>query len=103
MYLDPNDLNLKTIGIIDVINKVGIEIEKIDKKILDINKIYIQYEFNKNLKLNQPNSYLKFQVEFFIFFITYFYNIKKIFIKKIVKELFSISEYIILIIISLDD
>ena len=39
-------------------------LEEIEKKITQINHIYIQYEFNKNLKLEKPNSYLKFQVDY---------------------------------------
>ena len=86
-----------------VLNKIDLKIEEIEKKITEINHIYIQYEFNKNLKLEQPLSYLKFQVDFLYNEKKYFYNIKKYFTKKFVDELYGISDFIILILISLED
>ena len=103
MKLDVDLLNNNTNFIMKVLNKIDIKIEEIEKKITQINHIYIQYEFNKNLGLDQPNSYLKFQVDFLFNEKKYFSNIRKYFIKKFVDELYGISEYIILILISLDD
>ena len=93
----------KTSYIMKVLNKIDLKIEEIEKKITEINHIYIQYEFNKNLKLEQPNSYLKFQVDFLYNEKKYFFNIKKYFTKKFVDELYGISDFIILILISLED
>ena len=61
---EPNDINNKTSYIIKTLGKINSKIEEIEKKITLINQIYIQYEFNKNLKLDQANSYLKFQIDF---------------------------------------
>ena len=63
----------------------------------------MNYEFNKNLNLNQPNSYLKFQVDLLNNEKKYYNGIKNIFFTKFVKELYNISEYIILILISMED
>ena len=93
----------KTSYIMKVLNKIDLKIEEIEKKITEINHIYIQYEFNKNLKLEQPLSYLKFQVDFLYNEKKYFFNIKKYFTKKFVDELYGISDFIILILISLED
>tara|TARA_B100001093_G_C26752301_1_gene981726 strand:+ start:115 stop:807 length:693 start_codon:yes stop_codon:yes gene_type:complete len=103
MSLDENDINTKTTYIMKVLNKIDSKIEEIHKKIKDINHIYMQYEFNKTLKLSQTSSYLKFQVDYLFNEINYFKNIKKYFIKKFVDELYSISDCIILILISLDN
>ena len=86
-----------------VLKKIDSKVEEIDRKITEINHIYIQYEFNKNLKLEQANSYLKFQVDFLFNEKKYFTNIKKFFLKKFVEELYGISDYIILILISIED
>ncbi len=103
MSINVDDIITKTNFIMNVVNKLELKIEEIEKKITEINHIYIQYEFNKNLKLSQPNSYLKLQVDFLFNEKKYFRNIKKYFVKKFVEELYGISDYIILILISLDD
>lgn len=100
---DTDIISNKTSYIMKVLNKIDLKIEEIEKKITEINHIYIQYEFNKNLKLEQPNSYLKFQVDFLYNEKKYFFNIKKYFTKKFVDELYGISDFIILILISLED
>ena len=103
MSISNEDLQNKINKILSVLKKIDNEIENIDLQIFRINGTYIQYEFNKNLKLKQPNSYLKFQVELLLNEKNYLNNLKKIFIRKFFKELFSISNYIVIILISLED
>ena len=103
MNLDTDMVSNKTNFIMKVLKKIDSKVEEIDRKITEINHIYIQYEFNKNLKLEQANSYLKFQVDFLFNEKKYFTNIKKYFLKKFVEELYGISDYIILILISIED
>ena len=103
MNLDSDMVSNKTNFIMKVLKKIDSKVEEIDRKITEINHIYIQYEFNKNLKLEQANSYLKFQVDFLFNEKKYFTNIKKFFLKKFVEELYGISDYIILILISIED
>lgn len=103
MNLDADMISNKTNFIMKVLKKIDSKVEEIDRKITEINHIYIQYEFNKNLKLEQANSYLKFQVDFLFNEKKYFTNIKKYFLKKFVEELYGISDYIILILISIED
>ena len=100
---DVDEINAKVNFIMGVLNKMDFKIEEIQKKINDITQIYTQYIFNKNLKLHQTNSYLKFQIDFLFNEKNYFSNIKNYFIKKFVEDLYGISEYIILILISLDN
>ena len=103
MNLDADMISNKTNFIMKVLKKIDSKVEEIERKITEINHIYIQYEFNKNLKLEQANSYLKFQVDFLFNEKKYFTNIKKYFLKKFVDELYGISDYIILILISIED
>lgn len=103
MNLETDLVVNKTSYIMNVLNNIDLKIEEIEKKITQINHTYIQYEFNKNLKLSQPNSYLKFQVDFLFNEKKYFFNIKKYFIRKFVDELYGISDYVILILISLEN
>ena len=103
MNLDDDKITTRTNFIMKLLSKLDSKIEDIDKKITQINHIYIQYEFNKNLKLEKPNSYLKFQVDFLFNEKEYFSNIRKYLIKKFVEDLYDISDNIIIILISLDN
>ena len=62
MNIDIDDINSKINKIFSMIELLENKVENIDKKIKEISDIYIQYEFNRNLNLNQSNSYLRFQV-----------------------------------------
>jgi hypothetical protein len=103
MNLDDDLVSTKTNFIMKLLSKIDTKNEEIEKKITQINHIYIQYEFNKNLILEKPNSYLKFQVDYLYNEKKYFSNIKKYFIKKFVEDLYDISDNIIIILISLDN
>jgi hypothetical protein len=103
MNINESDINSKTGKIFLTSEMMDIKINQITKKIEDINTIYINYEFNKNLKLKLTTSYLKFQVDILLHEKKYYKKIKTIFIKKFVEELYNISEFIILILISLDN
>ena len=61
-----NNLDHKIKSIFNTIDKISIKLEKIESKIQYINTLFVKYEFNKNLKLNKPISYLKFQVSFLL-------------------------------------
>jgi archaellum component FlaC len=103
MKIDTDEISSKSLYTMNTLNKIDSKIEDIQKKIKEINQVYLQYEFNKSLKLEHPNSYLKFQVDFLFNEINYFRNIKKYLIKKFVEELYGISDNIILILISLEN
>ena len=98
-----NEINNKTNKIYETINIIDKKLDEINKKINEINDIYIQYEFNRNLKLGLTTSYLKFQIEVLFNERKYYLKIKNIIIKKFIKELYNISEFVILILISLED
>ena len=98
--ISEDEINNKTNKIYDTINIIDKKLEEINKKISEINDIYIQYEFNRNLKLGLTTSYLKFQTEVLFNERKYYCKIKNIIMKKFIKELYNISEKVILILIS---
>ena len=98
-----DDISIKINKILSSIRKIEIFIEKIKNKIAEINTIYIEFEFNKNLAFSKTNSYLKFQVELLNNEKTYYTKIKKTIVSKLSAELYEISEYIIIILISMEN
>ena len=103
MLIDENDINNKTSKIFLTSQMMDTKIGQIKRKIKEINEIYMNYEFNKNLKLKLTTSYLRFQVEILNNEQLYYRKVKNIYIKKFVNELYNISQFIILILISLDN
>jgi hypothetical protein len=97
------EINEKTTKIFKIVEMIIHQIDSINKKKSEINDIYIQYEFNKNLKLNLTTSYLKFQLGVLNNEKQYYSKLKLIFLNKFIEELYSISNFIILLIISMRD
>ena len=98
-----DELSKKINKILSSIRKIEIFIEKIKNKIAEINEIYIKFEFNKNLAFTKTNSYLKFQVELLKNEKAYYTKVKKKITAKLSAEIYEISEYIILILISMEN
>jgi hypothetical protein len=103
MSINYDDINTKINKLFKVLGSMDTEIENINKQIWKINNIYMINEFNKNLKLDKSNSYLKFQVDLLKNEKKYYLQIKKIFTYKFVKELYEINDDIILLIITIDN
>jgi hypothetical protein len=98
-----DEISTKINKILASIKKIEFFIEKIKNKIAEINAIYIGFEFNKNLAFTKTNSYLKFQVELLNNEKAYYTKVKKTIVSKLSAELYEISEYIILILISMEN
>ena len=98
-----DEISTKINKILSSIKKIEFFIEKIKNKIAEINTIYIEFEFNKNLAFTKTNSYLKFQVELLNNEKAYYTKVKKTIVSKLSAELYEISEYIILILISMEN
>jgi hypothetical protein len=98
-----DELSTKINKILSSLRKIEFFIEKIKTKILEINKIYMEFDFNKNLAFAKTNTYLKFQVELLTNEKSYYTKVKKTIVKKLSSELYEISEYIILILISMEN
>jgi len=101
--INSDDINMKTIKVFSIVEILDNKIENIDLKIKEINNIYMKYEFNRNLDLNQSNSYLKFQADLLQNEKKYYTSIKNTFFKKFINDLYEISDFIILILLSMDD
>lgn len=101
MHYDKN--TEKIIYIINILHQLDVKVESIEKKIDEINQLFIKYEFNKNLKLSQSNSYLKFQINILVNEKKYYIKIKALIVRKIFKELYEIYNSSILLLISLDN
>ena len=99
--MDYNNVLSNTDLIIDNLTNLDVNIAKIKKKINMINKVYNKLEKNKILTIDK-NSYLIFQTQFLKNEYLYYSNIYNISIEKFAFELYDISEYITLILISLD-
>ena len=99
--MDYNNMLSNTELIIDNLTNLDVSINKIKKKINMINKVYNKLEKNKILTIDK-NSYLIFQTQFLKNEYLYYSNIYNISIEKFAFELYDISEYITLILISLD-
>ena len=101
--INADDINMKTNKIYNIVEMLDRKVEKINIKIKEINDIYMKYEFNKNLDYNQSNTYLRFQAELLQNEKKYYTSIKKTFFKKFIHDLYEISDFVILILISMDD
>ena len=85
------------------INNLTDILNNIEKNIQTINNIYMNYEYNKNLNLNQTNTYLKFQVDLLNNEKIYYTNIKNLLLKKFTTEIYNLSENIIIILTTMND
>ena len=102
-HLNIDELNKK---ITDIFTSIGIlenNSEKIQKKIIDIKKVFVRFQDNKTLTLHQTNSYLKFQMDLLQNEKTYHDNMRGIILEKMSKEMLEIYNYIIMILTSLEN
>ena len=99
--MDYNSLNDKTIKIISNLQILIYSINILKKKIILINKINSKLDKNKILKQELNNNFL-FQSYILKNEFTYYTNIYNIIIEKYSKDLYELSEYILIIIISLN-
>ena len=99
--MDFNNILENTELIINNLNNLDGNINKIKKKIGLINKIYNKLEKNNVLSINK-NTYLLFQTQFLKNEHMYYSNIYKMIVEKFAFELYDISEYICIILVSLN-
>ena len=88
--------------ICDSIDQLDNNVDKIEKKIEDITKIYYKLS-NSSLEMGDTNSYLKFQIELLNVEKNYYSNIKKQIKTKFLKDLYTISESILMLLGSIDN
>ena len=103
MNIDEEEINNKVKNLNYTINNLTDILNNIEKNIQTINNIYMNYEYNKNLNLNQTNTYLKFQVDLLNNEKIYCTNIKNLLLKKFTTEIYNLSENIIIILTTMND
>jgi hypothetical protein len=99
--IDYNEISSKTDIIIENINLLDNNINKIKKKIAAISKIYMSLEKNKILTIDQ-NDFLLFQTQILKNEYIYYNNLYKLILNKYAVEIYELSEYVIIILISLN-
>jgi hypothetical protein len=101
LHIEYNEISKKTDIIIENLNLLDNNINKIKKKIASINKIYMSIESNKILTVDQ-NNFLLFQTQILKNEYLYYNNLYKLILDKYTLEIYELSEYIIIILISLN-
>ena len=96
------DIYNKITNINSITNNLNETINNIEKNIQLINSVYMDYEYNKNLHLNNTNSYLKFQVDLLNNEKNYYTSIKNFLTKKFINELYNLSENVIIILTTMN-
>ena len=99
--IDYNEISKKRDIIIENLNLLDNNINKIKKKIACISKIYISLESNKILTIDQ-NDFLIFQTQILKNEYIYYNNLYKLILDKYAVEIYELSEYVIIILISLN-
>jgi len=89
----------KTEKIIENLNKLNSNIHKLKHKTIQLNKINSSFEKNKNY--NSEDTNIVFQSDILKNEFKYYNNIYNIFLENYSKDLYKLSEYIIIILISL--
>lgn len=89
--------------ICDTIDSLDLNIDKIEQKIDSISKTFYKLSYNASLPSSDTNSYLKFQIEQLENEKTYFSNIKKSLKAKLVKDIYGISEAILMLLSSIEN
>ena len=99
--IDCTNISKKTNIIIENLNLLDNNINKIKKKIASISKIYMSFESNKILTIDQ-NDFLLFQTQILKNEYIYYNNLYKLILDKYAVEISELSEYVLIILISLN-
>ena len=99
--MDYKNLEGKTSQVINNLQKLNTNMNLLKKKIIMINNVNSKLEKNKILK-QDANSNLSFQSSMLKNEFSYYTNIYNVIIDKYSKELFELSEYVLIILISLN-
>jgi cell division septum initiation protein DivIVA len=89
--------------ICDTIDSLESNIDKINQKVDNISKLFYQLSYNSSLPSSDTNSYLKFQIEQLENEKSYFTNIKRSLKEKLVTDIYTISESILMLLSSIEN
>ena len=93
--------NVKTI--FSTVNNLEITVERINKKIINIKQVIHKFENNKNLTLDQTNSYLTFQINLLNNEKNYYSSLKNIIVDKLYSEVLEIYNYVTMVLTSIEN
>ena len=99
--IEYTEISKKTDVIIENLNLLDNNINKIKKKIATISKIYKTLECNKILTIDN-NNFLLFQTQILKNEYFYYNNLYKIILDKYTHEIYELSEYVMIILILLN-
>ena len=97
-----NNIVNQTNIIIDNLHLLDKNISKIKKKITKVNKLYLRLEQNKILVINPSSNYLKFQLSVLKNESSYYKNLYNLILNKYTTEIYDLSDYIFMILVSLN-
>ena len=97
------EINNNINSICSCFDKLDDNIEKINRKIDEISTAFFKYSYNMSLQENQNNSYLKFQIELLKNERIYYNKVKKNLKEKLVKDIYTIAESIIMLLGSIEN
>ena len=98
-----NEINNNINSICSCFDKLDDNIEKINRKIDEISTAFFKFSYNMSLQENQTNSYLKFQIELLKNERTYYKKVKNSLKEKLVKDIYTIAESIIMLLGSIEN
>ena len=93
--------NVKTI--FSTVNNLESTVERINKKIINIRQVIHKFENNKNLTLDQTNSYLTFQINLLNNEKNYYSSLKNIIVDKLYSEVLEIYNYVTMVLTSIEN
>ena len=99
---ETNNLVKQTSIIINNLNLLDKNIYKIKKKITKVNKLYLRLEKNKILVIDPNSNYLKFQLSVLKNECIYYKNLYTLLLNKYTNEIYELSEYIFMILVTLN-
>jgi len=97
-----NNVVEQTNNIINNLQLLDRNISKIKKKIAKVNKLYLHLEQNKILVINPSSNYLKFQLAVLKNECSYYKNLYTLILNKYTTEIYELSDYIYMILLSLN-
>lgn len=98
-----NDLSNNVTQICESFNMLASNIDKIDRKIEDITKIFYKLSYNASLESSDTNSFLKFQIELLNVEKNYYSLLRRNIKSKFVTEMHEIGEHILMLLGSVDN
>lgn len=102
MGASKNEIINNVSEICEIVDKLDVNINKIDRKISDITRLFYKLSYNSSLQSGDTNSYLKFQIDQLKNEKKYFSNIKKDIKEKFVSDIYIIAESILMLLSSIE-